>query len=123
MSWHHPRIRRMKLIAKTFAFELVANLLHPLRHDQQRPGGLFRQKVTHRSADGSGQPNDITLLLNDGELAVDLAHPLRVTGSNRGGGFLVAHVEYDVGGGVNEINEPFDGRDAVHSRYLCADSC
>ena len=115
---NHPRVRRMELLGEPLTLQVPAQLVDPLRHDKIRSIGALREKVAHRSADRPRQAHDVSVLLHDRELPIDVAHPRGVAGGDLRGRLGGRHIEEHVGVGIEEIDEPLNRHRSGHHTLL-----
>ena len=70
----------MKLIRQSLALELRPDLVHTLGNNQTRARFPLRQKISHRTTDGSRHPDSAAIPVHQCELAGHAGEPFLVSG-------------------------------------------
>ena len=68
---NHPGVAGVELILPPVLRQLIADRVHPVSHDQHRPGGCLGKEVPQGPIEAPGQPDHISLRGDQGVRSVD----------------------------------------------------
>lgn len=116
----HAGVGGMELAAEAFAVEEGGDFVDAFGDDQAGAFGPLGEKVAHRPADRAGHADRLAVPVQQGELAVDFADAFRIAGRQAGESVIDGHIEEDVAGGIEQIDDSFDVRVMLHDE--CPDA-
>ena len=114
MRRDHAGVAGMELAVETLLFQPVPDGIDSLGNHEHRSGVLFGDEVTERASDRAGHADDLRLLVNQGKLPVNPPNLLGVPRRNPRQSLVGRHVQKQIAGRIDQVDETFDQLNRLH---------